>query len=59
MRAARLGVSRETESKAIGKELLFRLIEGADIVLENLRVGTVRKLGIDCKQRAILRMTGA
>jgi len=30
-----------------GKELLFRLIDGADVVLENLRVGTVQKLGID------------
>jgi crotonobetainyl-CoA:carnitine CoA-transferase CaiB-like acyl-CoA transferase len=30
-----------------GKALFFRLLEHADIVLENLRVGTVRKLGID------------
>jgi len=30
-----------------GKALFFRLLEGADVVLENLRVGTVKKLGID------------
>jgi crotonobetainyl-CoA:carnitine CoA-transferase CaiB-like acyl-CoA transferase len=30
-----------------GKALFLRLLEGADVVLENLRVGTVRKLGID------------
>jgi crotonobetainyl-CoA:carnitine CoA-transferase CaiB-like acyl-CoA transferase len=30
-----------------GKALFFRLLERADVVLENLRVGTVRKLGID------------
>jgi len=30
-----------------GKELLFRLVERADVVLENFRVGTVQKLGID------------
>ena len=30
-----------------GKALFFRLLEGADVVLENLRVGTVAKLGID------------
>lgn len=30
-----------------GRELFFRLAEKADIVLENLRVGTVQKLGID------------
>ena len=29
-----------------GKELFFRLLERADVVLENLRVGTVEKLGI-------------
>ncbi|HKT78589.1 MAG TPA: CoA transferase [Vicinamibacterales bacterium] len=29
-----------------GRELFFRLLEKADIVLENLRVGTVDKLGI-------------
>jgi crotonobetainyl-CoA:carnitine CoA-transferase CaiB-like acyl-CoA transferase len=30
-----------------GKALFFRLLDGADVVLENLRVGTVRRLGID------------
>jgi CoA:oxalate CoA-transferase len=30
-----------------GKALFFRLLERADIVLENLRVGTVEKLGLD------------
>ena len=30
-----------------GKAIFFRLLEGADVVLENLRVGTVARLGID------------
>jgi len=30
-----------------GRDLFFRLLDGVDIVLENLRVGTVAKLGID------------
>src|SRR5213596_2263573 len=30
-----------------GKALFFRLLDGADVVLENLRVGTVARLGID------------
>src|SRR4051812_24289410 len=30
-----------------GKAIFFRLLDGADVVLENLRVGTVAKLGID------------
>ena len=30
-----------------GKALFFRLLDGADVVVENLRVGTVAKLGID------------
>ena len=30
-----------------GRELFFRLLDGADVVLENLRVGSVQKLGID------------
>src|SRR4029079_13036993 len=30
-----------------GQALFFRLLEGADVVLENLRVGTVARLGID------------
>ena len=30
-----------------GKELFFRLVEVFDVVLENFRVGTLQKLGID------------
>src|SRR3954465_14614206 len=30
-----------------GRAIFFRLLERADVVLENLRVGTVAKLGID------------
>jgi crotonobetainyl-CoA:carnitine CoA-transferase CaiB-like acyl-CoA transferase len=30
-----------------GKAIFFRLLDGADVVLENLRVGTVARLGID------------
>ena len=30
-----------------GKALFFRLLEGTDVVLENLRVGSVGRLGID------------
>ena len=30
-----------------GQDLFFRLLEHADVVLENFRVGTVEKLGID------------
>jgi len=30
-----------------GRALFFRLLDGADVVLENLRVGTVVRLGID------------
>jgi formyl-CoA transferase/CoA:oxalate CoA-transferase len=30
-----------------GKALFFRLLDGADVVLENLRVGAVERLGID------------
>ncbi|HZT75575.1 MAG TPA: CoA transferase [Vicinamibacterales bacterium] len=33
--------------QAEGRALFFRLLERADVVLENLRVGTVAKLGID------------
>jgi crotonobetainyl-CoA:carnitine CoA-transferase CaiB-like acyl-CoA transferase len=33
-----------------GRALFFRLLDGADVVLENLRVGTVKKLGIDYPQ---------
>jgi crotonobetainyl-CoA:carnitine CoA-transferase CaiB-like acyl-CoA transferase len=37
-----------------GRQLFFRLLARADVVLENLRVGTVQKLGIDyasCRDR--------
>ena len=30
-----------------GREIFFRLLDGADVVLENLRVGAVSRLGID------------
>jgi crotonobetainyl-CoA:carnitine CoA-transferase CaiB-like acyl-CoA transferase len=30
-----------------GRELFFRLVEKSDVVLENLRIGAVKKLGID------------
>jgi crotonobetainyl-CoA:carnitine CoA-transferase CaiB-like acyl-CoA transferase len=30
-----------------GRDLFLRLVDGADVVLENLRVGTVARLGID------------
>lgn len=30
-----------------GRALFFRLVDSADVVLENLRVGTVAKLGVD------------
>jgi len=30
-----------------GRAICFRLLDGADVVIENLRVGTVAKLGID------------
>ncbi len=33
--------------QAEGRDIFFRLLDGADVVLENLRVGTVAKLGID------------
>jgi crotonobetainyl-CoA:carnitine CoA-transferase CaiB-like acyl-CoA transferase len=33
-----------------GQALFFRLLEGADVVLENLRVGSVARLGIDYAQ---------
>jgi crotonobetainyl-CoA:carnitine CoA-transferase CaiB-like acyl-CoA transferase len=47
-----VNLNRNKKSVAIdlkhpdGRALFFRLLEGADIVLENLRVGTVAKLGI-------------
>lgn len=33
-----------------GKELFFRLLQQCDVVLENFRVGTLAKLGIDYEQ---------
>jgi crotonobetainyl-CoA:carnitine CoA-transferase CaiB-like acyl-CoA transferase len=48
-----VNLNRNKKSVAIdlkhpdGRALFFRLLDGADIVLENLRVGTVAKLGID------------
>src|SRR2546430_3070138 len=33
--------------RAEGRDIFFRLLERADVVLENLRVGTVARLGID------------
>ena len=30
-----------------GRDVFFRLLDGADIVIENLRIGSVQKLGID------------
>jgi crotonobetainyl-CoA:carnitine CoA-transferase CaiB-like acyl-CoA transferase len=40
-----------------GRDLFFRLVERADVVLENFRVGTVTKLGIDY-ERARARHPG-
>jgi formyl-CoA transferase/CoA:oxalate CoA-transferase len=48
-----VNLNRNKKSVAIdlkhpdGKALFFRLLDRADVVLENLRVGTVAKLGID------------
>jgi len=48
-----VNLNRNKKSVAIdlkhpeGRAILFRLLERADVVLENLRVGTVAKLGID------------
>src|SRR5215470_14487902 len=48
-----VNLNRNKKSVAIdlkhreGREIFFRLLERADVVLENLRVGTVAKLGID------------
>jgi len=48
-----VNLNRNKKSVAIdlkhpeGKAIFFRLLEGADVVLENLRVGSVAKLGID------------
>jgi crotonobetainyl-CoA:carnitine CoA-transferase CaiB-like acyl-CoA transferase len=51
-----VNLNRNKKSVAIdlkhpdGRALFFRLLEGADVVLENLRVGTVDKLGIGYQQ---------
>jgi crotonobetainyl-CoA:carnitine CoA-transferase CaiB-like acyl-CoA transferase len=48
-----VNLNRNKKSVAIdlkhpdGRALFFRLLDGADVVIENLRVGTVAKLGID------------
>ena len=48
-----VNLNRNKKSVAIdlkhpdGKAIFFKLLERADVVLENLRVGTVAKLGID------------
>lgn len=48
-----VNLNRNKESVVIdlkhpeGKELFFRLMERADVVLENFRVGTLARLGID------------
>src|SRR5690349_4560182 len=48
-----VNLNRNKKSVAIdlkhpeGRAIFFRLLERADVVLENLRVGTVAKLGID------------
>src|SRR4051794_4496166 len=47
-----VNLNRNKKSVAIdlkhpdGKAIFFRLLDGADVVLENLRVGTVNRLGI-------------
>jgi formyl-CoA transferase/CoA:oxalate CoA-transferase len=55
-----VNLNRNKESLALdlkqasGRDLFFRLVDSADVVLENLRVGTVKKLGIDyerCRAR--------
>ncbi|MGZ6142905.1 MAG: CaiB/BaiF CoA transferase family protein, partial [Myxococcales bacterium] len=38
-----------------GKELFFRLLERSDVLLENFRVGTVERLGIDYPRAAARR----
>jgi len=48
-----VGLNRNKKSVEIdlkhrkGKELFFRLLDRADVLLENFRVGTVERLGID------------
>jgi crotonobetainyl-CoA:carnitine CoA-transferase CaiB-like acyl-CoA transferase len=39
--------------KDAGKELFFRLVEVFDVVLENFRVGTLQKLGIDYEKARV------
>jgi crotonobetainyl-CoA:carnitine CoA-transferase CaiB-like acyl-CoA transferase len=51
-----VNLNRNKKSVAIdlkhpdGRALFFRLLDGADVVLENLRVGSVARLGIDYSQ---------
>ena len=51
-----VNLNRNKESVVIdlkhpeGKELFFRLMERCDVVLENFRVGTLARLGIDYEQ---------
>jgi formyl-CoA transferase/CoA:oxalate CoA-transferase len=51
-----VNLNRNKKSVAIdlkhpdGKALFFRLLDGADVVLENMRVGSVGRLGIDYDQ---------
>ena len=40
---------------ARGKDVFLRLVDGADIVIENFRPGVVRRLGIDYKRLAARR----
>lgn len=40
---------------ARGREVFFRLVEGADVVLENLRPGAVARLGIDYERARAVR----
>jgi crotonobetainyl-CoA:carnitine CoA-transferase CaiB-like acyl-CoA transferase len=53
-----VNLNRNKQSVAIdlkhpeGRALFFRLLDGADVVLENLRVGTVARLGIDYAKAA-------
>ena len=48
-----INLNRNKKSVAIdlkhpeGKAIFFRLLDGADVVLENLRIGSVARLGID------------
>ncbi|MBI3491636.1 MAG: CoA transferase, partial [Acidobacteria bacterium] len=58
-----VNLNRNKKSVAIdlkhpeGKALFFRLLDGADVVLENLRIGSVAKLGIDYEPAKARRPT--